>query len=253
MTSPDTPADAAAPPPPPGPPPPGPPSTRVALAEVLLCSGFPTQLAIAGVLRLGGLTATDASGRLSPAFLFTLSLADSVLLLGLILLCLHAHGERARDVFLGSRPIWREALVGVALAPLLLTAILSLLLVLRTMVPALHNVPENPLGALADSPAAVALFLVVVLVAGGLREELQRAFLLHRFEQRLGGAWVGLVVTSVAFGLGHTLQGRDAAIATAVLGFVWGLLYLARRSSIAPIVSHGLFNSAELLRAVLTR
>jgi membrane protease YdiL (CAAX protease family) len=93
------------------------------------------------------------------------------------------------------------------------------------------------------------MFLVVVIVAGGLREELQRAFLLHRFRHDLGNAGAGLVVTSLAFGLGHTLQGWDAAILTAVLGATWGLIYLTRGSAIAPIVSHSLFNSAELLRA----
>lgn len=238
---------------PPQPPTPGPPTTGVALFEVILCSGYPTQLAIAGLLRLAGLAPADDAGRLSPTFVFTLSLADSVLLITLIVMCLRRHGERARDVFLGARGVWREARIGVALAPLLLATVFALLLALRTFVPTLHNVPENPLGALADSAWTLAVFLVVVLVAGGLREELQRAFLLHRFEQRLGGAWVGLVVTSLAFGLGHTLQGWDAAIATAVLGFAWGLLYLARRSAVAPIVSHALFNSAELLRAFVTR
>ena len=78
-----------------------------------------------------------------------------------------------------------------------------------------------------DSPWTLAGFVVLLMMAGGLREELQRAFLLRRFEQHLGGARVGLVVTSLAFGLGHTLQGWDAAVGTALLGAVWGALYLA--------------------------
>jgi membrane protease YdiL (CAAX protease family) len=237
----------------PAPAPPGLPTRGVALVEVLLCSGYPTQLSIAGLLRLAGIASTDEAGQLAPAFVFTLSVADSVLLIGLIVFFLRRHGERVRDVMLGSRPVWREALLGVALAPLLLAAILSLLLVLRALVPALHNVPDNPLSALIGSPWAFAMFFIVVLVAGGLREELQRAFLLRRFEQRLGGVWVGLAVTSLAFGVGHTLQGWDAAIATALLGFVWGLLYISRRSAVAPIVSHALFNSAELLRTFIAR
>jgi membrane protease YdiL (CAAX protease family) len=84
------------------------------------------------------------------------------------------------------------------------------------------------------------------VIAGGVREELQRAFLLHRFEQRLGGGGIGLVVTSLAFGLGHTLQGWDAAVTTAVLGACWGALYLARRSVVATVTSHALFNLAQV-------
>jgi membrane protease YdiL (CAAX protease family) len=96
-------------------------------------------------------------------------------------------------------------------------------------------------------------FLFVAVVAGGVREELQRAFLLHRFRTSLGGPAVGLVATSVAFGLGHTLQGWDAAVVTGALGALWAAMYLGRGSAVAPIVSHGLFNSAELLRASLLR
>jgi membrane protease YdiL (CAAX protease family) len=232
---------------------PGPPNARVALGEVILCSGYPTQLALAGVLHAIGLRPTDDAGRLSASFLFTLSLADAALLLALITVFLRRHGECPRDVFLGTRSVAHEGLVGIAMAPLLLTATLALLVVLRTLLPALHNVPENPLAAFVQSPWSLAGLFLVVVIAGGVREELQRAFLLHRFEQRLGGAWVGLAVTTVAFGLGHTLQGWDAAVATAFLGFVWGLLYLSRRSAVAGVVSHALFNSAEVIRAAIGR
>jgi len=37
-------------------------------------------------------------------------------------------------------------------------------------------------------------------------------------------------------------------IATALLGFVWGLLYISRRSIVAPMVSHATFNLTQLLK-----
>ena len=57
------------------------------------------------------------------------------------------------------------------------------------------------------------------MIAGGVREEVQRGFILHRFEQYLGGGarWASSCY-SVLFGLGHLEQGWDAAIATGVLG-----------------------------------
>ena len=85
-------------------------------------------------------------------------------------------------------------------------------------------------------------------MAGGVREEIQRAFILHRFDVWLGGGTVGLVVGSIAFGAGHIVQGYDAAIATGLLGVFWGVVYLRRRSVIAPIVSHSGFNLLELLQ-----
>jgi membrane protease YdiL (CAAX protease family) len=84
-----------------------------------------------------------------------------------------------------------------------------------------------------------------------VREELQRVFLLQRFEYHLGGAGVGVVVLSTAFGLGHAVQGWDAVIGTGVLGVVWSLLYLRRRSVLAPMVSHSGFNALEVLRVAI--
>ena len=46
----------------------------------------------------------------------------------------------------------------------------------------------------------------IAVLAGGVREELQRAFLLRRFEQHLGGP-VGVLVLSIAFGLGTIRKG----------------------------------------------
>jgi membrane protease YdiL (CAAX protease family) len=49
------------------------------------------------------------------------------------------------------------------------------------------------------------------------------------------------------FGLGHIEQGADVAIATAALGLFWGVLYLARRSIVAPAVSHAGFNLLQVV------
>jgi membrane protease YdiL (CAAX protease family) len=91
---------------------------------------------------------------------------------------------------------------------------------------------------------------VVVVIAGGVREELQRAFLLRRFERWLGGRGVGIVVTSTAFGAGHWIQGADAAVATGLLGAFWAIVYLRRQSSVAPVVSHSGFNLLQLAQFV---
>jgi len=128
-----------------------------------------------------------------------------------------------------------------------------LLTSLRLLAPWLHNVETNPLEQLAGNSASdAALFSLVAIFAGGVKEELQRAFLLRRFEY-LGGARVGVVVVSVAFGLGHAVQGWDAVITTGTLGAFWAVIYLRRRSSVAPIVSHAGFNSLEILRLALSR
>lgn len=222
-----------------------------AVLQVLACSGLPTQLAVAQLLALAGLRPFSADGQLDVQWVFALSIADSVLLIGLASWFLLANGESPTATFLGLSRRWREARLGLLLVLPLVASAGLLMLVIRTYLPALHNVPDNPLAGLMATTRDAWLFFVVALVAGGIREETQRAFLLTRFERHLGGATVGLVVTSLAFGAGHALQGYDAAIVTGLLGLSWGLIYLRRRTAVAPMVSHAGFNAMEILRFVV--
>ena len=220
----------------------------MALLEVLLCSDIVTQFAIGGTLLGFGYRPKTAAGQLSVGYVVALSLGDAVVLIGLILLLLHVHGERPRDVFVGRRPIVAEGTLGLLLIPIAFGIAVAVILTVQRFAPTLHNVEHNPLQGLLGSKRDAWLFALVVVVAGGVREELQRAFLLHRFEGWLGGRTAGLVVTSVAFGAGHfDLQGVDAGIATGLLGAFWALVYFGRRSSVAPIVSHAGFDLLQVI------
>lgn len=228
-----------------------PPSHRrlAAAGEVVICSGFPTQLTLVVLLGLLGAGPTDGSGELSLAYVVTLSLLDAAVILALVWMLMRAHGEQPVAAMVGRRPIRSELLLGLALVPAALLVVAAAFAILSRIAPELRNVPENPLEALITTPAGAVTFGAVAVVAGGLREEVQRAFILRRFEQHLGGAAVGLVVFSVAFGLGHLVQGRDAAIITGLLGALWGVLYLVRGSMVAPFACHAGFNATEVLIA----
>jgi membrane protease YdiL (CAAX protease family) len=219
-----------------------------ALLEVLLCSGFPTQIALGSTLVLLGVGQNDPNGAFNLPYVVTLSLLDTILVLGLIWFFLSARDERPRFVLFGTRPVGREARLGLTLTLASFVLAVIILGVIQQFAPQLHTVEENPLQNLMRTPRDAALFGVVVVIAGGVREEIQRAFLLHRFDQWLGGRVVGFFVTSVAFGVGHLPQGLDAVVATAALGAFWALVYLIRRSAVAPIVSHAGFNLLQLVQ-----
>ena len=222
-----------------------------AITEVLLCSSVPTQLVIAAVLRMAGFVAFDDAGQLSLPFVFTLSVVDTLILVALMAALTLARGERVSDLWWGTRPISKEIALGAMLVPIVFLMVVVLLNLLMALAPWLHNVPTNPLEQMAGTAGGAALLAVVAILAGGVREELQRAFLLRRFEDHLGGPIVGLIVLSVAFGVGHIVQGFDAVITTGMLGAFWAALYLRRRSVVAPIVSHAGFNTLEVLRVAL--
>ena len=64
-------------------------------------------------------------------------------------------------------------------------------------------------------------------------------------------SFIGVAVTSAAFGAGHLLQGVDAALATGLLGAFWGVVYLRRRSALAPMVSHAGFDLVQIAAQVM--
>lgn len=218
---------------------------------MLLCSDYPTQLAIAAALTLAGYRPFGPDGLLQLPYVAALSLIDAVLLVGMIVALLWLHGEHPRDVLLGSRAIGREMLVGVPLVAAAIGIGVGLLLTLQWLAPGLHNVTVNPLEGLINTPRDAVIFGAVTIIAGGLREEIQRAFILRRFERYLGGPTVGIIVSSIGFGAGHIVQGWDAVVTTAALGAFWGVVYLRRRSIAAPVVSHAGFDLLQIGQYVI--
>ena len=219
----------------------------------MLCSGLPTQLLLITVVRGLGMPMQVEGGGVNPAFLFTVSLLDAVAVIALIVLLLRAHGESVREVLFARTRLLKEATVGIAMIPLALAVVVVIRLLVLTYAPQLHNVTRNPFEDMLQNRTDVMIFAVVVMVAGGVREEVQRGFIVHRFGHYLGGGLFGVLVYSVLFGLGHYEQGYDAAIATGTLGAMWGLVYLRRGSVVAPMVSHAGFNLVQILQHVALR
>ena len=224
-----------------------------AAMEVIACSGVPTQLIIGPLLIASGWAPAPTAGP-TLALVAPLLLIDTVVVVAMMVFFTRLRGESLQALWLGSRPRFREALTGAALIPLVFLAVVVLINLLRMVAPALRSVPVNPMEQMAtESLRDAVVFAFVAIVGGGVREELQRAFMLHRFERYLGGPAAGVLVLSVAFGLGHLQQGYDAGIITGALGAFWAVVYLRRRSVLVPMVSHAGFNAIEVLSVALLR
>src|SRR5436190_436286 len=114
------------------------------LAEMVACSGFPSQLALSLVAQGLGIRGGDGAGTLSLPFVAVVSLSDTVLIVGLMLWFTRLRGERPSTLWLGSRPVLREAKIGLLSAPFLLLGVGVILTVLQRVAPQLHNVAVNP-------------------------------------------------------------------------------------------------------------
>jgi membrane protease YdiL (CAAX protease family) len=217
----------------------------LALFEVFLLSGL-----VSGSLAIlpfslfcgknAGLITKDV--RVLSAFL----LLETAITFILLLAILKSRGETICDLGLHVDRWKSHLLIGSAIVPFLFLITFAADFVFLTYFPE-HHLERNPLTEIITTPQQLALLIFSALIAGGIKEELQRAFILRRFSRYLGGAGLGLVLWSLAFGMGHYVQGPQAIAATAIFGFILGAIYLLRRSLIAPIFAHSAFNTLELL------
>jgi membrane protease YdiL (CAAX protease family) len=231
-----------------------------ALGQVILISGIPTQIVVAVLFIVGfGWYPVDGNYEefmrkiTSLEFIATTMLVDTALIALLIRLFLELSGEDSRAVFVGTKRPLGEIVRGLALVPVILVGVALLVVAIRYVAPGLHTVEESPIQAYMQTPFEACIFLVVVVLGGGIKEELQRAFVLHRFDQALGGIRLGLVLFSIMFGVLHYDQGWDVAIAIGTLGAFWGVMYIRRRSAVMNMVSHAGFNAANVAQVLIAR
>jgi membrane protease YdiL (CAAX protease family) len=159
---------------------------------------------------------------------------------------LKARRESIQDLGLQFDRWQYYVLGGLLLVPFLFLINALSSLVFKTFLPQ-YYMESNPLTESIHSPQQLYLFIFSALIAGGIKEEVQRAFILNRFRRCLGGAGVGLVVWSIAFGAGHYVQGVQGIFVATIYGFMFGVVYLASGNLIAPIVSHGAYDAIALL------
>lgn len=228
-----------------------------AAVQVVLTCGIPTQLVVAVglllVMQINPLTPEGLERITSLEFVATTALVDTALVAMMIRVFLELSGEDSSQVFLGRRSLVKDTLKGLALVPALLISVGGLVALIRYVAPWLHTVKESPIHAYMQNPLDASIFLVVVVLGGGIKEELIRAFVLHRFDQGLGGIRLGLVLFSILFGVLHFDQGWDVALAIGLLGLFWGVLYVKRRSAWMNMVSHAGFNAANVAQVMLAR
>ncbi|HEV8130695.1 MAG TPA: CPBP family intramembrane glutamic endopeptidase [Acidobacteriota bacterium] len=210
-----------------------------ALLEIIFATDLLATLVFQGIFYFLGFKTSLIlrSSRLLAAFV----ICDSLFVLATIALILRARNESWQTVSGTCSRYLREALIGLALVPALFLATSLVGVFFRKYFP--HLVTEqNPLLSMIKTPRDVIWFLVMVSFSGGIKEEVQRAFVLRRFEKYLGGIYAGLAVFTLYFGSAHYLQGWDNAASATVLGLLFGLAYIWRQNLLVPLVAHAAYD-----------
>lgn len=221
----------------------------LALLEIILALGLITDsLALALLAPFPALSNPLASVAALAAF----TTVSSTLLLSLLILLQRLRKEPVLGTFLEKgRSRGRETLLGLPWVAAIFAVSYTLKSLVHHFGTGIYSGERNVLEELMHGPGDLALFLFVAFFTGGIKEEVQRAFVIRRFEAAWGPGWLGALLFALFFGFGHRVQGWDEALIAGLLGLAWGILFLMRKSIIAPVVSHGLYDGLELIRYYL--
>jgi membrane protease YdiL (CAAX protease family) len=184
----------------------------------------------------------DAAGW-SLGHLFKFALLATAARWVLMWLLVKHDGQKLSELGLRQEQLKRSFVTGIPFG-------VGILVVCNVLIPTLTRGwfpgPEaSPIGNWFQSLRAIPAWIFLGLIAGGLTEEAERAFVLTRFERTFGraGLIVAIVLSSVMFGLGHLYQGNAAAFSLGVGGVLFALVYLRRRSCWEAVVAHGTFDA----------
>jgi len=208
--------------------------------EIILVA-FLGSLIVQGILGGAGLSPMGSARQLA-VFMWS----EAVVTLVILTVLLRIRGEGWQHLGWTSVRLAVDARIGVLVLPGLFVVTFVIGGLFHTFWPEYVS-EKNDLLEMIKTRQDLALFLISSVFVGGFKEEIQRAFILKRFERDLGGIWVGLLVWTPAFGALHYVQGVDKAFGAGALGLVFGLLYVWRRRLTSPIVAHAFYDIATLL------
>ncbi len=126
----------------------------------------------------------------------------------------------------------------------------------NTLASLLH---EAGLSAPAKQPSFLAvsgvtqlmLGVLIVTVVAIVEETVFRGYLMLRLGTATGRTSAAVILSSLVFSLGHGYEGMAGAISVFVLGAVFALVYIWRKSLVAPIVMHFLTDFTSLVLPAL--
>jgi membrane protease YdiL (CAAX protease family) len=114
---------------------------------------------------------------------------------------------------------------------------------IKSLMPVPSAQPVN-MAAYFKEPEQLLIWIPLVIFAGGFVEEVQRIFILTRFEKllRTSGLILSLIVGTIIFGMGHLYQGLNGAISAGISGLFFAFVYLRKRSAWEAVSAHALYD-----------
>lgn len=101
------------------------------------------------------------------------------------------------------------------------------------------STPQKALAQLAPQSALELLLWVLLSISAGICEELTfRGHLLQQFSRVSGEVWIGVLASSLLFGIAHGYEGASGMIAITIYGALFCALTIARNSLRPGMMAH---------------
>lgn len=106
-----------------------------------------------------------------------------------------------------------------------------------------------PAFLVAKGHAGLLLAVVLVIVVAFVEETIFRGYLIRRFKTATRHPWAAVLFSSLVFSLGHGYEGMSGVISIFCLGAVLAVIYLWRKSLVAPMVIHFCIDFSSIVLA----
>ena len=145
-------------------------------------------------------------------------------------------GTPLSDLVGGRWAGWRDVLRDVAIAaPFWVVWHAAALLTHRLLGP---NAAKSVDVLLPRGGVEIGVWILVCLTAGFCEEVVFRGYLQRQLRAMTGSAALGVALQAIAFGIAHGYQGAQNVVVITVLGALYGLLALWRRSTRPGMIAH---------------
>jgi membrane protease YdiL (CAAX protease family) len=181
---------------------------------------------------------------------FRLTAAATILrdlgLVSLIVFFLWRNRERLERIGWTFTNGWRDAVLGAVLFVPMYFGTGSLEQILKA---AGFSAPATPTPRSLTAGSATEFLLagVLVIVVAIAEEIIFRGYLILRLQAVTGSNLAAAILSSIIFSLGHGYEGTAGVMTIGFMGLFFALVYLLRRSLVAPIVMHFLQDFAGIV------
>ena len=100
--------------------------------------------------------------------------------------------------------------------------------------------PQKPLASLIPRRSAgeLALAAILVIVVAFAEETMFRGYLILRLNATTRSLFAAVIVSTAIFSFGHGYEGSAGVVTVGFMGLFFALVYIWRRSLVAPMVMH---------------